>query len=158
MATALRPARELVHEAVRAADKRGCCNMPACAFYDVADTMLCNELTAMIEARDADAALAYTRMLTACREAHEKVEAERDALRAATPPVDPGVLGLVEALERIASTYIEHAGATDARCGVCDETADGEEGGDCDDECAGRIARRALETWRASRPSPPVTK
>jgi hypothetical protein len=55
----LQPARELVHEAIRAADARGCCNLPGCAFpprpgeTQHVETMLCDELVAAIEARDA---------------------------------------------------------------------------------------------------------
>jgi hypothetical protein len=46
----------LIHEAIRQADKRGCCNLPACAFpprprdeTEPCDTMLCEELIAMVE-------------------------------------------------------------------------------------------------------------
>lgn len=44
------PARTLIHEAIAHADAMGCCNLPACAFHGVIDTMLCNELVAMLEA------------------------------------------------------------------------------------------------------------
>jgi hypothetical protein len=68
----MKTARELVHEAVRRADKRGCCNLPACAFRDeTIETMLCDELTAAILA-------ALTEMREACaREADAECPACR---------------------------------------------------------------------------------
>ena len=41
--------RDLIHEAMRRASEKGCCNLPSCAFEGGYESMLCDELVEALE-------------------------------------------------------------------------------------------------------------
>lgn len=69
--------RELVHATMVGADKAGAFNVPACAFGGAAESMLCDRLTAAIEADRRDSEEERDSLTSQLAEARAEVERQR---------------------------------------------------------------------------------